>query len=224
MVARGDVDFATRSREPSSPTWTGRADHGVGRRSFRLLRAVRARAHPHDQRSEGQEDRHPEPELGRALLPRDHGRARRARPQARLRVGHQLPTDAHGAVCRGQSRCVSRVPARATGAARPQDRSRDHQHDQDKPWSQYFCCMLYGSREFVRDYPIATKRYLRAVLKAAEICADEPEKAAQRLVDAGFAATTTRSRRSSRSSTASGGITTPRTPCASTRCSCTRRA
>ena len=56
---------------------------------------------------------------------------------------------------------------------------------QDKPWSQYLCCVLYSSREFVRDHPIATKRYLRAVLKAADFCADEPEKAAQRLVDAG---------------------------------------
>ena len=28
----------------------------------------------------------------------------------------------------------------------------------DKPWSQYFCCMLFGSREFVRDHPVATKR------------------------------------------------------------------
>jgi NitT/TauT family transport system substrate-binding protein len=56
---------------------------------------------------------------------------------------------------------------------------------QDKPWSQYLCCVLYSSREFVRDHPIATKRYLRAVLKAADYCADEPEKAAQRLVEAG---------------------------------------
>jgi NitT/TauT family transport system substrate-binding protein len=56
---------------------------------------------------------------------------------------------------------------------------------QDKPWSQYLCCVLYSSREFVRTNPIATKRYLRAVLKAADYCADEPEKAARRLVDAG---------------------------------------
>ena len=56
---------------------------------------------------------------------------------------------------------------------------------QDRPWSQYLCCVLYSSRDFVRDHPIATKRYLRAVLKAADYCADEPEKAARRLVDAG---------------------------------------
>jgi NitT/TauT family transport system substrate-binding protein len=56
---------------------------------------------------------------------------------------------------------------------------------QDKPWSQYLCCVLFSSKEFVRDNPIATKRYLRAVLKAADYCADQPELAAQRLVAAG---------------------------------------
>ncbi|HEX2461873.1 MAG TPA: ABC transporter substrate-binding protein [Vicinamibacterales bacterium] len=56
----------------------------------------------------------------------------------------------------------------------------------DKPWSQYFCCMLVGHREFVRAHPIATKRVLRAILKANGICAAEPERAAQQLVDGGF--------------------------------------
>ena len=32
----------------------------------------------------------------------------------------------------------------------------------DRPWSQYFCCMLAGSAEFVREHPVATKRVLRA--------------------------------------------------------------
>jgi NitT/TauT family transport system substrate-binding protein len=57
----------------------------------------------------------------------------------------------------------------------------------DKPWSQYFCCMIVGSTEFVRAHPVATKRVLRAILKATDICAAEPERAAQRLVDRGFA-------------------------------------
>jgi NitT/TauT family transport system substrate-binding protein len=56
----------------------------------------------------------------------------------------------------------------------------------DRPWSQYFCCMAFGNREFVRAHPVATKRYLRAILKAADICATEPELAAQQLVEAGF--------------------------------------
>jgi NitT/TauT family transport system substrate-binding protein len=56
----------------------------------------------------------------------------------------------------------------------------------EKPWSQYFCCMLLGNRKFVRTHPVATKRYLRAILKATDICAAEPERAARRLVDAAF--------------------------------------
>jgi NitT/TauT family transport system substrate-binding protein len=56
----------------------------------------------------------------------------------------------------------------------------------DKPWSQYFCCMAFGNAGFVRDHPIATKRFLRAILKAADLCATEPEMAARQLVDAGF--------------------------------------
>jgi NitT/TauT family transport system substrate-binding protein len=56
----------------------------------------------------------------------------------------------------------------------------------DRPWSQYFCCIATGHREFVRKHPIATKRALRAILKAADICALEPERAARALVDGGF--------------------------------------
>jgi NitT/TauT family transport system substrate-binding protein len=56
----------------------------------------------------------------------------------------------------------------------------------DRPWSHYFCCTAFGRREFVRAHPVATKRYLRAILKAADICATAPERAARQLVDAGF--------------------------------------
>jgi NitT/TauT family transport system substrate-binding protein len=56
----------------------------------------------------------------------------------------------------------------------------------DQPWSQYFCCMLYGSRAWVRDHPVATKRFLRATFKAAEFCSAAPAIAARRLVDGGF--------------------------------------
>ena len=56
----------------------------------------------------------------------------------------------------------------------------------DRPWSQYFCCMLGGNREYVRKHPVATKRALRAVLKAAELCGTDPAGVARRLVDGGF--------------------------------------
>jgi NitT/TauT family transport system substrate-binding protein len=56
----------------------------------------------------------------------------------------------------------------------------------DQPWSQYFCCMLGGNREYVRNHPVATKRVLRAILKATDLCATEPVEAARRLVEGGF--------------------------------------
>ncbi|UPJ42777.1 ABC transporter substrate-binding protein [Bradyrhizobium sp. 40] len=58
---------------------------------------------------------------------------------------------------------------------------------QDRPWSQYFCCMLVGNREFVRRNPIATKRLVRAMLRATDLCVSEPAVVAQRIVDSGFA-------------------------------------
>jgi NitT/TauT family transport system substrate-binding protein len=57
----------------------------------------------------------------------------------------------------------------------------------DRPWSQYFCCMLAGSADYVDHRPVATKRVVRAILKAADLCASEPDRAARRLVEGGFA-------------------------------------
>jgi NitT/TauT family transport system substrate-binding protein len=59
---------------------------------------------------------------------------------------------------------------------------------QDRPWSQYFCCMLASNREFVRKNPIATKRVVRAMLRATDLCVSEPTLVAQRMVDRGFTA------------------------------------
>jgi NitT/TauT family transport system substrate-binding protein len=56
----------------------------------------------------------------------------------------------------------------------------------DRPWSQYICCMLTGSAGFVRRNPVATKRVVRAMVRATDICAAKPDWVAQRLVDRGF--------------------------------------
>jgi NitT/TauT family transport system substrate-binding protein len=56
----------------------------------------------------------------------------------------------------------------------------------DRPWSQYFCCLLVGNKEFVRKHPVATKRVLRAMFKADQLCAQEPERVARSMVDRGF--------------------------------------
>ncbi len=57
----------------------------------------------------------------------------------------------------------------------------------DKPWSEYFCCMAVGRSDFVQKNPVATKSVLRAILKAADICAQHPEQAAKLMIDKGFA-------------------------------------
>lgn len=54
---------------------------------------------------------------------------------------------------------------------------------EDRPWSQYFCCAVAANREFTQRNPIATKRALRAILKATDICAAEPQRVARYLSD-----------------------------------------
>jgi NitT/TauT family transport system substrate-binding protein len=57
----------------------------------------------------------------------------------------------------------------------------------DRPWSQYMCCNVAASREFIRKRPVATKRAIRAILKAADVCVREPGRVARFLVDKGYA-------------------------------------
>jgi NitT/TauT family transport system substrate-binding protein len=57
---------------------------------------------------------------------------------------------------------------------------------EDRPWSQYFCCMAVTNVNFAKKYPVATKRMLRAFTKATDMCALEPDRVARSLVDRGF--------------------------------------
>jgi NitT/TauT family transport system substrate-binding protein len=56
----------------------------------------------------------------------------------------------------------------------------------DRPWSQYFCCMISATTDYVTRYPVATKRVLRSILKAADLCVSDPEGVAQQMVDRDF--------------------------------------
>ena len=58
----------------------------------------------------------------------------------------------------------------------------------DRPWSQYYCCVLAAHRDFARKHPVATKRVMRAILKVTDLCVTEPMRVAQRIVDGGFTA------------------------------------
>jgi len=56
----------------------------------------------------------------------------------------------------------------------------------DRPWSQHFCCMVSATTDYVTRYPVATKRVLRAIFKAADLCASDPPWSAGQLVERGF--------------------------------------
>jgi NitT/TauT family transport system substrate-binding protein len=57
---------------------------------------------------------------------------------------------------------------------------------QDRPWSQYTCCVVAATRQYATQYPVATKRVVRALLKAADLCAADPGRAALILARRGF--------------------------------------
>jgi NitT/TauT family transport system substrate-binding protein len=58
----------------------------------------------------------------------------------------------------------------------------------DRPWSNYFCCVVAGNSEFVKKHPVATKRVMRALFKGNDVCATRPEETASFLVKRGFTA------------------------------------
>jgi NitT/TauT family transport system substrate-binding protein len=56
----------------------------------------------------------------------------------------------------------------------------------DPPWSQQYCCMICVRAEYLSKNPVATKRVLRAIFKAADLCVTDPKSVAQQLVDREF--------------------------------------
>ena len=46
--------------------------------------------------------------------------------------------------------------------------------------------MVAARKEFVAANPVATKRAVRAILKATDICASQPERAARHIVERGY--------------------------------------
>jgi NitT/TauT family transport system substrate-binding protein len=56
----------------------------------------------------------------------------------------------------------------------------------DKPWAQYSCCLVASTKDFVRKYPVATKRALRAILKGVDLCANDLNRVARLMAQRGF--------------------------------------
>ena len=184
---RGGRCLHALRRAAGHPAGRWRPHHGLGRRARRLFRAVRDGSGSRDPGSEGQDGRDHRARVDPARLPLQHGGPRGAgSAQGRERSSSIPPPRASALLAEGK------VDAYLGFPPDPQElRARKVGHvvvnsAVDRPWSQYFCCIATGHREFVRKHPIATKRALRAILKAADICALEPERAARALVDGGF--------------------------------------
>ena len=153
MIASGEIDFGLNfARIGRLVTWMpacrSRRLAGVHSGCYELFAHEPIRTIT---RSEGQEGRHPDARLERAPVRGDHGGARRARPAA----GHRL---GHAARRAGRWSCspTGKVDAFLGFPPEPQElRARKIGRvilntATDKPWSQYFCCMLFGNRDFVR--------------------------------------------------------------------------
>jgi NitT/TauT family transport system substrate-binding protein len=56
----------------------------------------------------------------------------------------------------------------------------------DPPWSNYYCCTAVTTRDWMEKHPVATKRALRAVLKGADVVAQDPNGSARFMVDRGY--------------------------------------
>jgi NitT/TauT family transport system substrate-binding protein len=120
-----------------------------------------------------------DPVLAKAMVAYVQGR-----PLDRQRVRHLPEGDVHG----GKIDAYLALPPAAQELRRRQIGQVVVNSVVDRPWSEYFCCLLAGNREFVREHPVATKRVLRAILKASDFCAAEPARVARQLVDRGFTA------------------------------------
>lgn len=60
----------------------------------------------------------------------------------------------------------------------------------DRPWSQYYCCLLVANRDWVRSNPVATKRVTRAFLRASDLVTKDKKAAVQKALSSGVYAGT----------------------------------
>jgi len=107
-------------------------------------------------------------------------------PQKDIHWGTPPPVESMRLLAAGTIDAILATPPRAQALRAQQIGPVGVNSTVDRPWSQDFCGLVAGPRECVRTRPVATKRALRARLKAANVCALEPERAARFLVDKGY--------------------------------------
>ena len=87
---------------------------------------------------------------------------------------------------RGRGRRLPRGHARAAEAARQEDRPHMVNNALDRPWSQYFCCMVAGNADYMDKYPVATKRVAPGDPQGRRPLRVQPDIGGAQLVDRGF--------------------------------------
>ena len=94
------------------------------------------------------------PGIDPARLPRQHAGPRGPRSAQGHHLGHPSARRVEAAPRRGQDR---RVPRASRPSPRSCARGRSvtswSNSTADRPWSQYFCCMVVANRDFVRTAP-----------------------------------------------------------------------
>ncbi len=173
-----------------------RADHALVGGDGRLLRAVREAKDPQHHRPERKERRATSPGIELARVADPDGRPGRARPGQGHPLDHRPKVKPIELFEQGKIDAFLGFPARATGSARPAYRSRHRQYRRGPPVVAIF--LLYAGRQsgIRAAHPVATKRVMRAILKATDLCAADPAGVAQRSpMAASRRATIMRSRR-----------------------------
>ena len=225
-MGAGDADIGMNFAAPLVVALDGGAPivvlAGVHVGCFELFATDRVRD---DQGPEGKDGRRVRPRIRPARVPGQHGDLRGSRSAQ----GHQLGDPS---VDRGQALLAEgKIDAFLGFPPDPQDlRAKKIGHvvvnsATDRPWSQYFCCMVVANRDFVRAASGRHQARPAGDPEGQRVCALDPDRAARaysstrasprpELCAAGVARSCP---------TAGGASTTPRTRCGSTPCACTRR-
>ena len=227
MIGRGEVDFGFSF----AGTIVYHLDAGLpitalGGLHRRLLRAVRARADPQHQRPEGPARRHPDPRLERASLPlASWPKHVGLDPNEDIEWVVPPSGDAMQRFIAGETDAFLGFPPE------PQElRARGFSHvileHAHRP-AVVAVLLLHDATATAPASAIIRSRPSASCARSSRqptFCAAEPEKAARRLVDGGFAeALRLRAPDDRRSCpTTSGTSTIRRTRCGSTRFACTR--
>ncbi len=160
---------------------------GARRRAHGLLRAVRQRECAHDQGPQGQDGRDPGPRIRRSTCSSPASRPRWASTRTGTSAGSTMPpAEGKRLLAEGGVDAYLGFPPdpqelRAKKVGRLLLNSAV-----DRPWSQYFCCMIVANREWADRHPVAARRAVRAILKGSELCAADPELGAKAFLAQGF--------------------------------------